>query len=380
MGCGPSVQQAEDGTFGCTDDPVATIRRRQRQGAPFCDLHMSRWTNDPEGAANDLIGRSLDAIGLSGRILLANQACNLCSLLAARGTKFCAWNRRHSGRVTAAPWPPAGPFEIVLLRLPRAKDEQEMAAHACLSVLSPGGRLVVFGGNDEGIRTAARMLEELCGGIETLATRGHGRVVAARRPSATLRLRASLSAWRSMAPLEVGGQRRRWISYPGVFAADRIDAGTALMLGALPPLGVGARVLDYGCGSGLIGAAALAQSSSITLDALDSDSVALQAARENIASARLILGTALGEVGAARYDAILSNPPLHQEVAEDHALLHQLIAAAPAHLLAGGVLQIVVQRRIPLDRLLSQHFAAVTVAVETGRYRVWRAHAHRPPR
>jgi 16S rRNA (guanine1207-N2)-methyltransferase len=340
---------------------------------------MSRWTNDPERAANDLIGHSLDAIGLSGRVLLADQACNLSCLLAARGIKFCAWNRRQSARVTAAPWPPAGPFETVLLRLPGAKDEQEMAAHACLSVLSPGGRLVVFGGNDEGIRSAARMLEALCGGIATLATRGHGRVVAARR-SATLRLRASLSAWRSTASLEVGGQRRRWISYPGVFAANRIDAGTALMIGALPPLGVGARVLDYGCGSGLIGAAALVGSSSITLDALDSDSVALHAARENLPSAHLILGTALGEVGATRYDAILSNPPLHQGVAEDHALLHQLIAAAPAHLLAGGVLQIVVQRRIPLDRLLAQHFAAVTVAVATGRYRVWRARAHPTPR
>ena len=341
---------------------------------------MSRWTKDPERAAGDLIRRSLDAIGLSGRVLLANQACHLSPMLAERGTKVCAWNRRLSGRVKAAPWPPAGPYEAGLLRLPKAKDEQEMAAHACLSVLLPGGRLVVFGGNDEGIRSAARMLEELCGGIETLSAHGHGRVVAARRPPNSSRLRASLSAWRSTALLAVGGQRRQWISYPGVFAADRVDAGTALLIGALPPLGAGARVLDYGCGSGLIGAAALAQSSSIRLDALDSDSVALQAARENVPAARLILGTTLGEVGAARYDASLSNPPLHQGVAEDHGLLHQLIAAAPAHLLAGGILQLVVQRRVPLEGLLAQHFAAVAVAAETGRYRVWRAHTHRRQR
>jgi len=335
---------------------------------------MSRWADDPERAAANLIEPSLDAIGLRGCVLLANQSC---ALPAARGIEVSQWNRRLAGTESgqAAPWPPAGPFEVALLRLPRAKDEQEMAAHACLSVLRPGGRLVVYGGNEEGIRSAANMLGALCGAVETLAKRGHGRVLEVRAPAQTGRLRSSLSAWRSTASLEVGGQRRQWISYPGVFAADRVDAGTALLIGALPPLGAGARVLDYGCGSGLIGAAALLQSCAIALDALDSDSVALEAARQNLPSARCVLGRSLGEVGAARYDAILSNPPLRQGIAEDHRFVEHLIAAAPAHLLAGGVLQIVVQRRVALERLLAQHFASVGILAETGRYRVWRAQA-----
>ena len=28
---------------------------------------------------------------------------------------------------------------------------------------------------------------------------------------------------------------RDWIAYPGMFAADRLDEGTALLLGGLPP-------------------------------------------------------------------------------------------------------------------------------------------------
>jgi 16S rRNA (guanine1207-N2)-methyltransferase len=338
---------------------------------------MSRWADDPERAAGDLLERSLDAIGLSGRVLIANQTWHRPIGLAARGFEVAQWNRRlvgtESGKV--APWPPAGPFDVVLLRLPKAKDEQEMAAHACLSVLAPGGRLVVYGGNEEGIRSAGTMLEGVCGAVETLAKRGHGRVLAVDRRAQTDGLRCALSAWRSTASLEIGGQRRQWISYPGVFADGRIDEGTLLLMGALPHLGAGARVLDYGCGSGLIGAAALQQESAITLDALDNDSVALEAVRQNLPAARCVLGTSLGEVGATRYEAVLSNPPLRQGMAEDHTLVHQLIASAPAYLLTGGVLQIVVQRRIPLERLLAQHFASVAVAVETSRYRVWRAYA-----
>jgi 16S rRNA (guanine1207-N2)-methyltransferase len=344
------------------------------------EMQMSRWAHDPERAAGDLLERCLDVIGLRGRVLLANQAYLRPASLAGLGIEVAQWNRRLStGTSNATPWPPAGPFEVVLLRLPRAKDEQEMAAHACLSVLAPDGRLVVYGGNEEGIRSAATMLEGLCGAVATLAKRGHGRVLAVDRPAQS-GLRAPLSAWRSTVALTIGRQRRQWIFYPGVFAAGRVDEGSALLIGALPPLRAGARVLDYGCGSGLIGAAALCQSCAIMLDALDSDSVALEAARQNLPSAHCVLGTSLGEVGTTRYDAIFSNPPLRQGIAEDHALVDHLISVAPAHLLAGGVFQIVVQRRVPLERLLAQHFASVAVAAETSRYRVWRAHVDGEPR
>ena len=334
---------------------------------------MTRWADDPERAADDLIRRSLDAIDFGGRILLANQGGALPSLLAERGLAFGLWNRRLVGGGKAEPWPPAGPFDVALLRLPKAKDEQEMAVHACLSVLSSDGRVIVYGGNEEGIRSAAGMLERLCGGIETLATRGHGRVLAAHRPADPSQLRAPLPAWRTTTTLEIADSRRDWVSYPGIFAANRIDEGTALLIGALPPLRAGARVLDYACGSGVIGAGAATLAPGIVLELLDNDSVALEAALENVPGAHLHLGAALAIVGSARYDAILSNPPLHKGLVEDPAQLEQLIADAPAHLQPGGILQIVVQRRVPLDRLLSQHFATVTTPAENGRYRVWRA-------
>src|SRR5262245_24899679 len=256
---------------------------------------MSRWASDPQAAADHLIGRSLESIDLHGRILLANQTGALPALLIGRGLDFSAWNRRLGGSSAAQPWPPAAPFDVALLRLPKGKDEQDMAAHACLSALAPAGRLILYGGNDEGIRSAGDRLESLCGALETLATRGHGRVLMAPRPTESAALRASLAAWRSVAPLTIAGRTRDWVTYPGVFAAGRIDEGTALLLSALPPLREGERVLDYGCGSGLIGAAALAAQPGIVLDLMDEDAVAPEAARENVAGARLIPGNKLAD-------------------------------------------------------------------------------------
>lgn len=334
---------------------------------------MSRWADDPERAADALIERSLDEVALGDRVLLVNQGGTLPSLIAARGIARAVWNRRLIGGFPATPWPPARPFDLALVRLPKAADEQRMTTHAALSVLATSGRLILYGGNEEGIRSAAGMLEELIGPIETLAVRGHGRVLAARPPENVDGLRQPLSAWRTVSPIEIADIRRDWVSYPGVFATGRVDEGTALMLTALPPLAAGARTLDYGCGSGVIGAAAQATNPGLVLDMLDNDAVALEAVRENVPEARRMLGTRVADAGTRVYGAILSNPPLHRGIAEDHSLLEQLIADAPAHLAPGGALQMVVQRRVPLERLLARQFADVVIAAQNGRYRVWRA-------
>ena len=333
---------------------------------------MSRWANDPERAADALIERGLDGIPLQGRLLLVNQTGALPATIAARGASPSVWNRRKIGTLPATPWPPSGPFDAALVRLPKARAEQEMTLHAVLSVLAPAGRLILYGGNDEGIRSAATLLEAVAGAVETLAAQGHGRVLAARKPDRMGALRSSLQAWRTISPMQIGANTRDWVSYPGVFAAGRLDEGTALLLRALPPLPARARVLDYGCGSGVVGATVLARGPSIDLFMLDNDAVALEAARENVPAARLVLGTALADIGDA-HDLILSNPPLHQGIAEDRALLERLVADAPAHLKPNGLLQIVVQRRVPLDRMFVEHFGRAEVVAENGRYRVWRA-------
>jgi 16S rRNA (guanine1207-N2)-methyltransferase len=335
---------------------------------------MSRWAADPEAAADALILRALDSIGLaSGRILLVNQAGALPAALEARGLAFTVWNRHLVPGLPASPWPPPGPFDAALVRLPKARAELAMALHAVAGALREDGYIAVYGGNDEGIRGAGALLSEVAGAAKTASSRGHGRVLQARKPRGGRMLRATLADWRTVTRLEIAGGARDWVSYPGTFAHARLDEGTALLVASLPALAPGSRVLDFACGTGPVAAALLAAEPTLAVDALDHDTVALEAVRENVPAARRILGTSLAAAGRGDYSAILSNPPLHRGIAEDHALLQSLVADAGLHLAPGGILQLVVQRRVSLDRHLAAHFAKAEAVADNGRFRVWRA-------
>ena len=249
-----------------------------------------------------------------------------------------------------------------------------MTLHAALSVLGADGRFLVEGAKDEGILSAVRHMEPLLGEVATAATGGRCRLLAARRPARTPELRTPLSAWRETFSPGLAGLADAWVSYPGVFAHGRLDEGTRLLAAALPAVQKGARVLDFGCGSGVLGAAVLARSPGAAVDFLDVDAVALEAVRENVPGARTVLADGLDLLEGARYDFLVSNPPFHQGKAESLDVLSDLVEGAPACLAAGGELLLVAQRRLPLQVMLKARFREVEVLADDGRvYRVWRA-------
>ncbi|RTL70579.1 MAG: class I SAM-dependent methyltransferase [Hyphomicrobiales bacterium] len=340
---------------------------------------MSRWRQDPDGAAAEIVRRSLPALGLEGRVLLGGAGTQTCEVLRSAGISVTQWSRRIGDTASPTTWPSGGPFDVALLRLAKARDESEMNLHAVSSVLADSGRIVLFGGNDEGIRSGISDLEALCGASEMIGARAHGRIVSAPRADPA-RIKATLAEWRRVHRLSLPSGARDWVTYPGLFAGGSLDEGTALLLTALPNLKATAHVLDYGCGSGPISAAMQAKYPELRIDMLDADVVALTAATENVPGGKPIAGASLAETGIQRYDAILSNPPLHAGVAEDHAALERLIAQAPKHLKPGGLLLMVVQRRVALEEALGALFSEVQVVAENGRYRVWRASAGRSVR
>ena len=332
----------------------------------------------PADAPTTVLIGCLDAIAAGAVPLVIDEVSGqLAMALKQQGAAPQAWRRFADGAAVAEAWPAATAATSAFVRLGKDRRALAMALDAAASIVAPGGMIVLFGANAEGVKSAAKALEVVADGVVTLDTRRHARVLAGTRRAEIAGLRGTLAAWREVRELAFAGRTRAWIGYPGVFAGGGLDDGTALLLDHLPELGVkrdGAAVLDLACGTGVIAAAVRERYPDARIDGVDADAVAIAAARENVAGATLICGDGLSAAPRARYDAILSNPPIHDGVDESFAFLEQLIRDAPRYLGAGGILQVVIPSRIrSATAWFEAAFAETIVVALDRRYQVIRA-------
>jgi 16S rRNA (guanine1207-N2)-methyltransferase len=265
-----------------------------------------------------------------------------------------------------AAWPDVErKFGTVAVRLPKSRDELAMLLHAGAAALRPDGALYLFGGNDEGIGSAAKPLYALFDTVETATIKHHARVYRASGLKADVAIRGALADWKRRFAFAVGDQTFEHVAYPGVFAKDRLDDGTALLLEHLPP--VAGRVLDFGAGSGPIAQVIRTLHPDADITMADIDAIALEAACENAPGARAVQVQGIGDIAHETFDMIVSNPPVHTGVAHDLSMLHALLDARKTMLAKGGAMVLVLQNKLPLQRTVPDAHA---LAVGDG-HTVW---------
>ncbi len=304
-------------------------------------------------------------------LVLGDPSAQPAHALHGCGFAVTRWNRRLAPDQRCSAWPPPGPFTEIWLRLPRSWPETKMLLHAAAARVPNGGQIFLYGAGNEGIRSAARRFPEGTDRPRTLCIRRRCRLLAATR-MAPPPYPDGLEPWTLRTPIDTGQGPCAWVHYPGVFACGRLDGGTALLIEQLDAAAPGTRTLDYGSGTGIVAAALAARSPGAQIFLLDNDAIALAAAAINLPTAPRIFGNRLDHAPLP-FDQIVSNPPIHAQGVQSLATLEALIQDAPAALSPGGALTLVVQRRLPVERLLRAHFRRVQRIAERTPFAVWRA-------
>jgi 16S rRNA (guanine1207-N2)-methyltransferase len=315
----------------------------------------------------------------AGMLLMDVEDPGLAETVSRRCPDTVVWNRYAGGPSAPTPCPPGAHRDGVVMRLPKGRDAQDMYLHMAATALRPGGSLWVFGYRREGAASFVR--RETPPWMEPFVpwgSKARVRVARSRRTHAPVAPPFSLDAWRRRVVLHlpVGeGVDHTFSFFPGMFAEGQLDEASALLVSHLPPMPERPEVLDFGCGAGVLAFAArhLAPAARITL--LDHDALALAAAAENVPGGRAVASEGWAELGAdARFDLVVSNPPLHRREREDFSALEDLVGGAASRLRPGGRLVLVVQRTVGVAPLLREHFgAAVQLLAETTRFCVWSA-------
>ncbi|USN45633.1 MAG: class I SAM-dependent methyltransferase [Candidatus Woesearchaeota archaeon] len=160
-------------------------------------------------------------------------------------------------------------------------------------------------------------------------------------------------------------------SCKGVFASTSFDRGTAALLKyALIPQH--ARVLDLGCGCGVVGIVLMKEQSAV-VDFVDVNRLAVQLTKKNLARHKLearVLVSDLFDKVPDDYEVIISNPPY----AAGRELLRRLIVESKDHLVLGGSLQLVFRYAKGgkfVEQFMEEIFGNVTVLGKQGGFRVF---------
>lgn len=327
---------------------------------------------DPDFQAAEVMAEVLESADFEGPILIMGEPTGALgnSLTGALEVPFESWARRAGTSIDATPWPADGPFGTVLVRMTRSAEELKFVMALAARRLVPGGKLFLFGGNDEGIKSAAKAFAPRFEAPQSLLAKRHCRVFGANLKTAPSddELQGFAEAVRTQTKtLELA-----WTSWPGMFAHGRLDVGSGFLIEHLPDLEEGARVLDYGCGAGVLSLALQRQTSGLDITLLDNDALALETAAKTIDGATACLGTSMEALGEApKFDLIVSNPPIHIGKQQTYAMLEQLIAEAPDRLVRGGHLRLVVQGTAPVERMMDEVFTKVTAVADNRSFVVW---------
>lgn len=160
----------------------------------------------------------------------------------------------------------------------------------------------------------------------------------------------SVAFQRAPVEAEVWGQRLSLVSGSGVFAQGRLDIGTSVLFRETEPP-TGGRILDLGCGYGVIGLACAVAAPSAVVTAVDVNQRAVLLASENAASLgiadRFTATVPEGVPADAEFDEIWSNPPIRI----GKAALHELLLAWLPRLAPGGRAVMVVGKNLGADSL-----------------------------
>ena len=256
----------------------------------------------------------------------------------------------HPGGPTAA--------SFVILVLPREKDRLAMLLHAASLCLARGGRLWLAGPNRAGAKSAPSTMKRYFDSVIKRDAARHCSLFEASGPNRDepFNLDDYARTWR---PCEEGP---RLVSLPGVFASQRLDPGSSLLLksfeGALPR----GRLLDFGCGSGVLTITLMSAGAAIDPVLLDDSALALESARRSLEKnglhGRLVASDGLTELSGT-YDWIISNPPFHRGVDHDLDIAADFFRRAGTFLSENGRIRVVFNRHLPYEAWLREAFDRV---------------------
>ncbi|MDP5032623.1 MAG: methyltransferase [Paraglaciecola sp.] len=262
-------------------------------------------------------------------------------------------------------------FDGAVIYMPKAKEHAKMLLANVAACLKPGAQLMLVGENKSGVKSAAKLLEPYCKQVNKIDSARHcalfgGELTQTAKPF-------DIIAWQTVQTIDVAGLSYQICSLPGVFSHGEVDIGTRVLLENLPRYHSG-RVLDFGCGAGIIGCfVALSQPTSKVVMA-DVSALAVYCSEQSALLNKLNVDVQPSnglKALSAKFTTIITNPPFHTGIQTDYSVTETFISDCKNYLTSEGALILVANQFLRYAELLEKQFKNVTLVQQTTKFSVY---------
>ena len=264
-------------------------------------------------------------------------------------------------------------YKQVLMFMPKSKPELDLLFAMVSSKMEMGAELFLVGAKKEGINSVAKKLTSVGENPEKLDMARHCQLWSVIKTVESKPF--TLDDWLEEYEYSAGEDTLTAVSIPGVFSHGRLDDATALLFDNLGKIPSG-RVLDFGCGCGVLGSMLAKRNPEAMIEMVDINALALYCAEKTLArnnlKGKVYPSNGLRDV-TGRFNGVFTNPPFHSGVKTNYSTTETFIRTLPDHMTKNAPLRLVANSFLKYPALIDAALERYDVVAENTKFRVYKA-------
>lgn len=245
----------------------------------------------------------------------------------------------------------------VVIKIPKTLALLEHQLQAIRQVITPETVIIAAAKAKDVHNSTLALFEKWIGKTHTSLAWKKARLIFSQLSAPTPPAEHPLHVW----PL--AGTEFQIHNHANVFARQGLDIGARLFLKHLPHQLEGT-IVDLGCGNGVIGLMALVQNPQAQVKFIDESWMAVESSRinvaknlpEDVARSEFMVNNCLAGYTGGTLQAVLCNPPFHQQNALTDHIAWQMFRDAKRCLSYGGELRVIGNRHLDYHKKLEKLF------------------------
>lgn len=247
--------------------------------------------------------------------------------------------------------------DLVVINFPKSKDELAFTLAMIAPYLLNDAKIILVGEKKSGVQSSPKLTQHFLSHCQKVDAARHCLVFAGLVKEENLNKVFNIEDWFKHYQLKIDNIDLTIASLPGVFSQKKLDVGTALLLDNLPKSMQG-KVLDFGCGAGVISCFVGKKFPQAQLSLLDVSALAITSAKKTLAlndlSGDVFASNSLSTLNG-KFQHIVSNPPFHQGTKTSYQATENFLTAIKSHISRHGNITIVANSFLQYLPIMRQH-------------------------